>query len=71
MFPLGGHELWVVLLIVLILFGGAKIPQMMKGLGEGMKEFKKATREDDDDKGTLADGKSSSTSSSSSSVDRS
>lgn len=48
MLGLGGPELWIVLVIVLILFGGAKVPQLMKGLGEGMKEFKKATRDDDD-----------------------
>ncbi len=46
---LGGTELWVVLLIVLVLFGGAKIPQMMRGLGEGMREFKKAAREVQDE----------------------
>ena len=32
-----------------MLFGGRKIPELMKGLGKGMKEFKKATSEDDDD----------------------
>jgi sec-independent protein translocase protein TatA len=48
MFGLGGNELIIVLLIVLVLFGGAKIPQMMRGLGEGMREFKKATRDDDE-----------------------
>ena len=48
MFGLGTPELIIVLVLVLVLFGGAKLPQMMKGLGEGMREFKKATREDDD-----------------------
>lgn len=48
MLGLGTSELLVVLVIVLVLFGGAKLPQMMKGLGEGMREFKKATRDDDD-----------------------
>ena len=41
---------WQVVLIVvalLLLFGGKKIPELMKGLGQGMKEFKKATKEDD------------------------
>ena len=47
MFGLGGNELLIVLLIVLILFGGAKVPQLMKGLGEGMKEFRKATHDGD------------------------
>ena len=50
MFGLGGPELMYVLLIVLVLFGGAKIPQLMRGMGEGMREFRKATNEDDDPK---------------------
>jgi sec-independent protein translocase protein TatA len=48
MFGLGTPELVIVLVIVLVLFGGAKLPQMMKGLGEGMKEFRNATRDEDD-----------------------
>lgn len=36
----------LVLFIVVLLFGGKKIPEMMKGIGEGMKEFKKASRYD-------------------------
>ena len=48
MLGLGQPELMIVLVIVLILFGGAKVPQLMKGLGEGMKEFKKATRDEDE-----------------------
>jgi len=44
----GGMELIVIAGIVLLLFGGAKVPQLMKGLGEGMREFKKATRDDDE-----------------------
>ena len=36
----------VVLVIVLLLFGGSKIPEMMKGLGSGMKEFKKSMNDD-------------------------
>lgn len=46
---LGTPELIILLVIVLILFGGAKLPQLMRGMGEGMKEFRKATREDEDD----------------------
>ena len=48
MFGLGGNELMIVLVLVLVLFGGSKVPQLMKGMGEGMKEFKKATKDDDE-----------------------
>lgn len=48
MFGLGGNELMIVLVLVLVLFGGSKVPQLMKGMGEGMKEFKKATKDEDD-----------------------
>lgn len=46
----GGWEIVMVLAAVLILFGGTKIPQLMGGLGKGIKEFKKASREDEDSK---------------------
>ena len=39
---IGGQEIIVILLIVLVLFGGKKIPELMKGLGKGVKEYKKA-----------------------------
>lgn len=39
-------QLMVVLVIVLLLFGGSKIPEMMKGLGSGMREFKKSMNEE-------------------------
>ena len=39
---MGWQELLLVLLIVLVLFGGSKIPQVARGLGEAIKEFKKA-----------------------------
>ena len=38
----GGQEIIVILRMVLLLFGGTKIPQLMRGLGRGMNEFKKA-----------------------------
>ncbi|MFC2104747.1 twin-arginine translocase TatA/TatE family subunit [Bacteroidota bacterium] len=47
---LGGWEIALIVLIVLIIFGGKKIPELMRGLGKGMKEFKNATKEDIDDK---------------------
>ena len=40
----------LILIIVLLLFGGKKIPELMKGLGKGMKEFKGAANGDSDDK---------------------
>ena len=42
---LGGWEWVIVILAVLLLFGAKRIPEFMKGLGTGVKEFKKATRE--------------------------
>lgn len=42
---LGGQEIILIVLAILILFGGRKIPELMKGLGKGIKEFKKATSE--------------------------
>lgn len=44
---LGGQEIILIVLIVLILFGGRKIPELMKGLGKGIKEFKSATSDDE------------------------
>ena len=43
---LGGSEIIIVLVIVLLLFGGKKIPELMKGLGSGIKEFKNAAKDD-------------------------
>ncbi len=42
---LGGWEWVIVILAVLLLFGSKKIPELARGLGQGIKEFKKATRE--------------------------
>ncbi|MGZ4035457.1 MAG: twin-arginine translocase TatA/TatE family subunit [Bacteroidia bacterium] len=47
-FGLGGSEMIIVLVIVLLLFGGKKIPELMKGLGKGVKEFKDASKGIDD-----------------------
>ena len=44
-----GPEMIVILIVVLLLFGGKKIPQLMKGLGQGIKEFKSASKEIDSD----------------------
>src|SRR2546428_5531737 len=42
---LGGWEIVLILAVVLILFGAKKLPELAKGLGQGIKEFKKATRD--------------------------
>ncbi len=44
----GPLEIIIVVLIVLLLFGGRKIPELMRGLGQGMREFKKASSGKDD-----------------------
>ena len=41
-FGLGGQEIFFVFVIVLLLFGGNKIPELMRGLGKGIKEFNSA-----------------------------
>jgi len=46
----GPTEIILVVLVVVILFGGRKIPELMKGVGQGMKEFKKATKDEAVDK---------------------
>jgi len=43
---IGAMEIILILLVVVLLFGGRKIPELMKGLGQGMKEFKKASNYD-------------------------
>jgi len=42
----GPWQIVLIVLVVLLLFGGRKIPELMKGLGQGMKEFKKATSDE-------------------------
>jgi sec-independent protein translocase protein TatA len=41
---IGTTEILIILAVVLLLFGGKKIPELMKGLGSGMNEFKKASK---------------------------
>jgi len=45
---LGAPELIVILIILLVLFGGSKLPGLAKGLGQSIKEFKKAAKDEDD-----------------------
>ncbi len=49
LFSPGPTEIILIILALLLLFGGRKIPELMRGLGKGMKEFKNAQKEDDDD----------------------
>lgn len=42
----GGYEVILIAAVVLLIFGGKKIPELMKGLGGGIKEFKNATKEE-------------------------
>ena len=46
---LGAGEIILILLVILILFGAKKIPELAKGLGKGMSEFKKGLREVEDE----------------------
>ena len=45
LFGLGMHEILIIALIVLLLFGGKKIPELMRGLGKGVKSFKEGMNE--------------------------
>ena len=49
-FGFGGGELMIVLIIILVLFGGAKLTSLARGLGQSIKEFKKASKDDDETK---------------------
>ena len=44
---IGPQEIIIILIIVLLLFGGKKIPELMKGLGQGIKEFKDASKNEE------------------------
>ena len=45
---IGPQQIILILVIVLLLFGGRKIPELMRGLGSGIKEFKNATKEEEE-----------------------
>ena len=46
---IGVWQIVLIVAIALLLFGGRKIPELMRGIGQGMKEFKKATAEEEDE----------------------
>jgi sec-independent protein translocase protein TatA len=58
MFGFGGWEVVLILAVVLILFGAKRLPELAKGLGSGIKEFKKATREVTEEIQNVAEDKS-------------
>ena len=47
---IGPWQIVLLVVLVILLFGGRKIPELMRGLGTGIKEFKDASKEDDDEK---------------------
>ncbi|NOR34422.1 MAG: twin-arginine translocase TatA/TatE family subunit [Bacteroidales bacterium] len=46
---IGVWQIVVIVFLVVLLFGGRKIPELMRGVGQGLQEFKKATADNDDD----------------------
>jgi sec-independent protein translocase protein TatA len=54
---LGPTEIILIIAVLLLLFGGRKIPELMRGLGQGMKEFKKASRGEEEVVEKAADAK--------------
>ena len=55
LFGLGGQEILLIALIVLLLFGGAKIPELMRGMGKGVRSFKEGMKEVDEVKKDIVD----------------
>ena len=49
LYAIGPWQIIIILFVVLLLFGGKKIPELMSGFGKGIKEFKKATKEEEKD----------------------
>jgi sec-independent protein translocase protein TatA len=49
MFGLGTSEIILIAIVILVLFGAKKIPDMMQGLGKGIREFKKASKDIEED----------------------
>ncbi|MAR25988.1 MAG: twin-arginine translocase TatA/TatE family subunit [Flavobacteriales bacterium] len=55
LFAIGPWQVVLVAVVILLLFGGKKIPELMKGLGSGIKEFKKGVKDDDTQKNSSVD----------------
>jgi len=54
---IGGPQIIIIVVVILLLFGGRKIPELMRGLGTGIKEFKDATKTDEDEATDKTDSK--------------
>ncbi|TVZ26298.1 sec-independent protein translocase protein TatA [Gillisia sp. Hel_I_86] len=54
---IGAPQIILIVVVILLLFGGRKIPELMRGLGSGIKEFKDASKEDDDKDKTIPEDK--------------
>lgn len=52
---IGAPQIILIVVIILLLFGGRKIPELMRGLGSGIKEFKDASKEDEKEAGATTD----------------
>jgi sec-independent protein translocase protein TatA len=57
MFGIGTQEILIIALIILLLFGGKKIPELMRGLGKGVKSFKEGMNDKDDVSETIESSK--------------
>jgi sec-independent protein translocase protein TatA len=57
LFALGPMEIILIIAALILLFGGRKIPELMKGIGQGMKEFKKASKVDEPEEETKIEKK--------------
>jgi sec-independent protein translocase protein TatA len=57
LFNFGPMEIILIVVVVILLFGGRKIPELMKGIGQGMKEFKKASRNTEEEENNKDDKK--------------
>ena len=56
---ISGPQIAIIVVVVLLLFGGKKIPELMRGLGSGIKEFKNASKEEEEEIKEKADDKKS------------
>lgn len=56
---IGPWQIAIIVVLVLLLFGGKKIPELMRGLGSGIKEFKDASKEETDENSKTDDSKKS------------